>query len=41
MNGHLIFIYEPFFKNCLAFSTTFGVQKDDNTIFVCVCFRTW
>ena len=34
------FIYEPIFKIFVALFTTFGLQKDDNIIFVCACFRT-
>ena len=36
----LIFIYEPIFKIFAALLVTFGMQKDENIIFVCWCFRT-
>ena len=38
--GRKFFIYEPIFKNFVALFTTFGMQKDDNIIFVCGYFRT-
>ena len=38
--GRYIFIYEPIFKIFVALFTTFGMQKDDNIIFVCGSFRT-
>ena len=36
----LCVIYEPNFKIFVALFTTFRMQNEDNTIFVCGCFRT-
>ena len=36
----LIFFCEPIFKIFAAVFKTFGMQKDDNIIFVYGCFRT-
>ena len=33
-------IYEPNFQILVALFTTFRMQKEDNIIFVCGCFRT-
>ena len=36
----LYVIYEPNFQILVALFTTFRMQNEDNTIFVCGCFRT-